>query len=443
MAIMQILSSNKNLSFVIKKNPQSGIFLKKIKMGMMFGYFPYESDVQNQNRYVIHFKDASDKISYKVHPDEQFEYLNSSKYNDARFINDAIQECLHSAREGKGVSAEYDVPAKHLIRINLVNTEYKTIDIFRRYFQDIEIRHDEVSKDNYAITFISEYPMSFQRIIMVVNLFGIFAQLNSPTYSYLTEDLIQKYIRIANEVDAPYFIKYLIKIRMCRSEKIFENNKADLERSERHTISMVYGDTHVARLNFIKNKLISPNGTDWKMNNSIIDIGTGIDYRYLKMFGEKIKEAGLMYYAIEIDFDARMRIQAGLKNRGWEDCVVIFESLADFMVYHNEYLTKESFDVICTEVLEHNEFEDAKKIVRTVLRKIKINNFIITLPNKSFNTFYAIDGMRHDDHKWEATVQDLHSLSALADGSGIGRHLEPVGDIVDGLPVTWAISFFK
>lgn len=434
MAIMKIRSGNKDLSYVIQKKPSSGLFVKSLKQGALFSYFPNYNGVQSTNEYIIYFKDASDKITYKIHPDEQFEYLNTSKYNDARFINDAIQEIMHAAREHKGDSGQYDVPSNHSIEVNLVNTQFKTIDIFRRYFPNIEMQATEVSKDNYNLKFTTEEKMTFQYFLQVINLFGIFAQLNSPVYSYLTEDLVKKYVRICNEIDAPYFIRYLIKIRMCRSTNTFESVKADLEKTARYKVEMQHGDTHENRITWIKN-IVS-------LDNSIIDIGTGIDYRYLKAFAPKLQAKGLTYYAIEIDFDARERIKAGIRTRGLEDAVEVYESLDEFLKFHNEYLKKETFTVICTEVLEHNEFEVAKTIVGQVAKNVDFDKFIITVPNAEFNQFYGLDGFRHDDHKWEATRDDVYKLCNKVQ-LGYQKIISNVGDTVNGVPVTFGLQVKK
>lgn len=429
MAILSIKSGNNNLSFVIQKNPASGLFSKSLKNGMLFAYYPIRDGKQSTNEYFIHFKDASDNVSYKRHPDEQFEYLNSSKYNDARFINDAIQSVLHSARESKGDSLEYDVVAEQEVYVNLCETEFKTIDIFQRYFDNVKIAYKEVSKDNFELTFSSTSTLSY--LLKVVNLFSIFATLNSPTYNYFTDDLIAKYVRIANDVDAPYFIKYLIKIRMCRSDNKFNNFKADLESSDRYKIAMTPGDTHQARIDWIK--------TIIQKDKAIIDIGSGIDFRYLKLFAPGLQSKGLQYFAIERDPDALARIKAGLKNRDLEDTVEVFESLDEFILYKNTFLGDQKFDVICTEVLEHNEFNEAKSLVKKVHEQIAYENFIMTVPNAGFNKFYGIDGFRHDDHKWEAEAGDILKLIPMDKNLS----LHNVGDVVDDIPVTFGMLLQK
>lgn len=429
MAILTIKSSNPNFSRIIQKNPASGLFTRSHKNGMLFGFFPNG----NESFYTVYFKDASDEITYKRHPDEQFEYLNSSKYNDARFINDTIQEVFHAARESKGDSKELDIVYLNKLVVNICETEFKTIDIFQRYFKDIVISYEEISKNNYKLSFVSNCTLSY--LLKVVNLFGIFATLNSPTYSYFTDDLIKKYVRIANDIDAPYFIRYLIRIRMCRSDNKFATFKEELERSSRYKITMTAGDTHDARIQWIKSNI--------SCDKPIVDIGSGIDFRYLKIFAPKLMEKDLQYYAIERDPDAVARIRAGIKNRGLEDNVQLFESLEDFLQYNKDYPIGK-VDVICTEVMEHNEFDEAKTLFRQIEKEVDYDKFLVTVPNSNFNQYYGLDGFRHDDHKWEATWENIIEMT-----SKWPKNIEKspiinwVGDVVDDSPVTFGITYFK
>lgn len=424
MAIMIIKSDNEKLSYALQKNPATGLLMKKHKQGCLFAYFPIVEGKTDEQTYVVYFKDSSEEISYKEHVDMSFEYLNNSKYNNARFVNDAIQELFYFTREN---DLAEDVPAKCSIEINLLETHFKTIDIFQRYFPAVSITHKQVSDNNYNIKFTSVGEMTMKDMFLTVNLFGIFASLNSSDYIYITQDLVRKYIRIANDINAPYFIKYLIKIRMCRSEKNFFEFKEELEKSATEEIKMLFGDTHQMRISWIKEMLDSP-------ANSIVDIGTGIDFRYLKIFAPILKTLDKKYYAIERDEDAIARIKAGIKNRALEDVVMVFESLDEFISYNQTYLNGEKFDVICTEVLEHNEKEQAKKIVNKVIKNIDFDKFIVTVPNEDFNKYYGLVGFRHDDHKWEAKEADLHAIMPKAKSQ-----IYAVGDMVDGVPVSFGV----
>jgi hypothetical protein len=411
------------------------MILRPNRAGYLFGYFPLKDGVTVENEYCIYFKDTSDVISYREHPkDEQFEYLSASKYNDARFITDAIQELLHTAREGvvlKEGETDYDVPSLHTMTVNLIGTDYKTFDIFKRYFTDIEIETTEVSKNNFKTTFSNKVPQTFSYFLSLVNLFAIFAVLNSENYTYITDEMIKKYLRFINKIDAPYFIRYLFKIRMLRGETKYKNNIEVLQQTEKYKIQMEFGDTHDMRINYVKNNLA--------IDLPIVDIGAGIDFRYMKAYTEHLQDAGLPYYVIEIDEDARERIRAASKNRGWHN-VEIFESLDDFLLQYSG----ERVNVLCTEVLEHNELSVAEKLVSQVVEKINYNTFVITVPNSDFNQFYGMSTeFRHNDHKWEMGAKDWDNfcLKALFPVASNGTTMvsSGVGDKVDDIPVSHGI----
>ena len=445
MAFTKLISSNKDLSWVLEKNPETGIVTKSCRQGFLFGFFPFVNNNTITNEYCIYFKDASDEMSYKPHPDASFEYLNASKYNSARFINDSIEEMLRSARENVHTylneGKDYDLPAFHTMFFNAVETQYKTIDIFQRYFKDkVSIQGEEITKNNYKITFKNEEPLTLSIFLSIINLFGIFAVLNSNDYTYLTDDMIKKYLRILNKIDVPYFIRYLFKVRLLRNPRRFEELVKDLSTTKLYnSLELTYGDTHDARIDWIKN------GID--LNHSIIDIGTGIDYKYLKIFAPLLQQKGLKYYAIEQNLDARERIKAGCKNRGLDN-VEIYETFDSFLeIYEND---SNKYLILCTEVLEHNELDEVESLLLKVLSKIKLHKFFITVPNHDFNKFYGFTNTekRHEDHKWEISEKEfIGFIDRILSPSQLINPLKTkysfnnyqIGDKIDGVGVSTAI----
>lgn len=261
MAFLKLKSSNKNLSWILEKNPETGIVVKSNRQGYLFGFYPLIDGVKETNQYCIYFKDASDEVSYKKHDDESFEYLSSSKYTNARFINDSIEELMRSAREGVHTyqerKEEYDIPAIHTIMFNMIETQYKTIDIFQRYFENIKITSEEIVKNNFRITFETIEPIVLSQFLCIVNLFGIFAVLNSNDFIYLHEGMTEKYLRILNKIDVPYFIRYLFKVRLLREPKKFEKCKQGLEQTNLYSnLTLTYGDTHDARIDWIFSQIV-------------------------------------------------------------------------------------------------------------------------------------------------------------------------------------------
>jgi len=102
MSIVQLKSNNEDFSFIIKKNPNSGLVAKDLKKGVVFGFFTKG----DENSFNIYFKDGSDEVSFPQYEGESFEYLNTSRYNSASFVVNAIYEMLRSAFK----SNEYNTP---------------------------------------------------------------------------------------------------------------------------------------------------------------------------------------------------------------------------------------------------------------------------------------------------------------------------------------------
>ena len=66
------ITYNNTIHYVLKKNPQSGMFSKDLRKGFVYGLY---SDDQT---YCVYFKDSETEISYRPY---DFEYLDSSRYN--------------------------------------------------------------------------------------------------------------------------------------------------------------------------------------------------------------------------------------------------------------------------------------------------------------------------------------------------------------------------
>ena len=81
MAFLQLRSTNPNFSFLLKKNPASSMIAKELRKGVLFGY--YSDAGQTFNAY---FRDAFNEISYPEYKDQEFEYVNSTRYSSAQFV---------------------------------------------------------------------------------------------------------------------------------------------------------------------------------------------------------------------------------------------------------------------------------------------------------------------------------------------------------------------
>ena len=102
MAYLQIKSDNPNLSYILMKNPETGMSLRNYRQGTFFGWFSDKNKTYN-----ILFKDGDDVVSFKKTNDEEFDYNDTKRYNSPLFIQGAVNEFLKHTTNGE--LSEFDI----------------------------------------------------------------------------------------------------------------------------------------------------------------------------------------------------------------------------------------------------------------------------------------------------------------------------------------------
>lgn len=385
--ILTLSSTNPKLSWVINKHPEK-VQLKTKDSGYFVSFF------EGEQKFVTVFKDSSIFNSYKVHVDESNNYVNTSRFYDARIISDAMKNLFNEVIKKK---SENDLPAFHSIEISALETQNKTIDIFSKYFkEDYEILYNE--KKNYysSVVIKTKKEKTLHDFLQLVNLFSITSTLNSKNYIYIDDSLVEKYVKMAVRLDVPYFVRYLMKIYFFTSEVKNQKFLGLLAESNNFKFNFQPGNTHNARIKFVLDKI--------KGQYPILDIGVGIDYQYLRRIAKIPK---VLYYGIEKDEEALFKIKRYIKNEKLEERCFIFESIEEFLA--SDY-TNKKFDIICTEVLEHNSLEEVSVILQQ-MKSLDFNKIVLTVPNGTFNQFYSMNSeFRHSDHKWEVSQIEFFEI---------------------------------
>ena len=97
MAFIQIESDNPQLSFLLRKNPASGMIVKQLRQGLLFGYYSHN----NPTQFNCWFKDHDSQVSYDA--DKEFEFNDVTRYSAATFVNNCFDEfltrCSHQRSE--------------------------------------------------------------------------------------------------------------------------------------------------------------------------------------------------------------------------------------------------------------------------------------------------------------------------------------------------------
>ncbi|MCM3627562.1 class I SAM-dependent methyltransferase [Paenibacillus glycanilyticus] len=386
MAIMQLKSTNPKFSYLIKKNPGAGMQIRSIRKGIAYGW--YTEDLA----YSIYFKDADNEVSYKENEQEQFEYLNVSRYNTQLFPLNAINEFFSAPYKTRH---EQDTEGyEHSFHINMIHVEWiRYIDLFEKHMRDCRFERQLLSSKSYSLTITTEN--SLYHLLHVVSVLCLFLAMSGNEYTDINDEVLDKYISSIQVIDAPFYIRSMFARSFLTSKTKFWKYKKALESTDRYAIDFEFGGTAFQRRNYI--------GSSLKFDKSVVDIGCGEGF-YAIPFAKKTEGS---YYAIDINEELLEIVgrKAGAKEI---DNIALYRSVAHFLEEYNG----ERVDIILTEVIEHMSEEEAKRFIQMICTHIDFDQFIITTPNADFNSYYELQHMRHDDHKWEMGQEEFRQWFA-------------------------------
>ncbi|NQX69817.1 methyltransferase domain-containing protein [Paenibacillus alba] len=407
MAVIQVKSTNPKFSFMIKKNPQSGLMLKSVRKGMTYGWYT------NDATFNVYFKDADNEVSYKQHEKDQFEYLNVSRYNTPLFPLNAINEYFSTPLK---VHNEQDIEGyEHSFFINMIHIELvRYVEFFEKHLKDFTFELTHQAHKSYSLTVTTR--KSLYQLLHVVSVLCLFLSMFGDEFIDISDSILDKYIKSVNVIDPPFYIRSLFVRNFLPSKDRFKTYKKELENTSRYDIQFDFGGTGLQRRNFIARAL--------PFNKAILDIGCGEGY-YAIPYASKIEDC---YYAIDINEELLEVVNRKAKSKEIDN-IITFHSIDHFLEQYNGELV----DVILTEVIEHMSENEAKALIEHVCKHVAFDHFIITTPNADFNQYYELTGFRHDDHKWEMgeeafrqwfkqiDVGDDHNLEFAAIGDGVNQ----------------------
>ncbi len=388
MAIASLKSKNPDLSFIISKNPETKLFGKQIRQGNAFGWFH-----ENDSRFNIYFKDGDDEISFKTKADEQFEFLNSTKFNSTIFVLSCINEFLKTtfnSNKYTDLSKEIKFDTGGFETEFFVNMMYisqeRNITLFQKYFTDYTIDYTHIVDKNYSISIKTN--KSIHELLNFVGLFSILQAIYNEDAIWLEDDYVKKWVKSLNVVNSPFFFRFVFKKNFLRSERLFNDLKTELEKSTTEKITFFFGDTWDHRFSAVESRL--------SMKHSVLDLGTG-EGRYATKLAPQLHN--FEYHAVDTDEVVLKDAERRIKNKAITNCF-FYNSIDNFLEYYEESSGK--VDCIMSEVIEHMKPKDAENLLLKILNSNVANNIIITTPDVRFNQFYSMSTeFRHEDHIFE------------------------------------------
>jgi len=418
MAIVQVSSTNPQFSFLIKKNPHSGMMLRSIRRGMAYGWYT------DERTYNVYFKDADNEISYKQHENENFEYLNVSRYNTPLFPLNAMNEFFTAPLK---VQDERDTDGyEHTFFINMIHIELvRYIEFFEKHLKDFTFDITHHAHRSYSLTVTTH--KSLYQLLHVVSVLCLFLSMFGNEYIDISDNILDKYIKSMNVIDAPFYIRSLFVRNFLSTRERFKKYIGELEKTDRYDIQFAFGGTALQRRNYISGALT--------FEKSILDVGCGEGF-YAIPFAGKIEGS---YYAIDINEELLEKVQRKAKAKEIDN-IVTFSSINHFLESYNG----EQVDVILTEVIEHMSQDEARQLIYQICTQVDFDNFIITTPNADFNHYYELSDFRHDDHKWEMGEQAFQQwMLDVIKETELHAEFVAVGDGVNNIQTTQGVILKK
>lgn len=420
MAILTIESTNPKLSWILSKNPETmkvagKPFERTLRKGKLYGWF---GGVETFPKFTLFFKDGDNEMSFSS---RDFEYMDTTRYVSPQIPLAMMTEALATAYK---TEQQEDVPASTRVRT--------TISVYPNLMERIT-RATGVKATQIGQSHVFRIEAVDTTVNGALNLLSIVCALaclhDEEIYLPMNEESVEKYIRVLKSSGADYHMWHMFLLRAVTSVQMFDKIKPLLNLEG---VTFQYGNSQLQRYTAVREALGSGTG------RTLYDVGCGELYYVQRMW---IEYAGIMAY----DCDEDVVAYGHKKLKRWpgaEDKVTLMplEVKADIV---EGMALNDDCDVLLTEVLEHMEKDDARKMLHAFVAS-DAGKIVVTVPNNDFNKHYGIpeNEFRHDDHKWEPSFADMVVLSnVLADTHHRKVTQGGIGDCVHGIYPSTLITF--
>ena len=413
MAFLIIESDNKDLSYVLVKNPDSGMAAKMLRDGVVYGWFNNES-------YHMYFDDdpASDSFN-----SNEFSYLGMSRFVSPVVYQQMISKLLHSAVMAHEASSEYDIESKNKIVLETVECKSKSMLGHLKKHLPVNVDYDyNEFIDAYKITFSHDKITLSELLNTTILSCLLMSGEDGVQMTQINDSFLLKYIGIINKLELPYFFRYLFSRNYLGNKQMFEKYGHLLETDN---IKLSRGDTSFQRLRSIEKML--------EHQYPLLDVGCGEGMYALNLS----KKSPFKYTAVDINEDLISILAKKAKSR---DLDIDVSNSIDNVNRNNVY------DILLVEVIEHMDINEAKKLVTDIRDTIDFNNMFITTPNKAFNVNYLLNEneYRHDDHSFEFNSSEFDQfISEIFDSNLFDLEIIDIGDTVNGVATTQGYKVTK
>lgn len=381
MAYLTIKSSNPELSWVLVKNPESGLYQSEVRRGEMLGWFP------SPTSYKLFFTDAEPhNPSFKTEASLNVgEVLSEVPHLD--FLGRPLRSALMGA-------SDKDVPAEQTLTFGLLHLTPRQVKFLEKTFKDWECQGKVLQYGNVEIT-LHHPAATLKSILEIYALICVFSYSRNNQEDSLAHDQLIKYFKLLTIEDFSFC--YVFK-NLIRTRREFQKLIPYLPQSiQGQPISYAFGPTQTQRFDLVYDFV-----HDRKKEIPMVDLGSNEGYTYAN-FLLRAKEIPETIF-VERDLSCIQKLERRIANEG-ASASVVSQDIAKFKY-------EDPCDCLLIEVIEHVPREEAKEMLINLRDNVNFYKLLITTPNKDFNKFYGMEDseMRHETHVHEYSPREFEEL---------------------------------
>lgn len=391
--LFQIRSNHPEFSYLISKNPESGMLIRKHKKGLLFGYYC-------ENCYNVYFRDRSGE-SYDG---EELGY--SSPVCVLGCLEELFKSCLNKPVERDAVGYE------HVIRIVMLKVEnIVTLEVLAQEFPQFGLVWDHIVSDCYQIRMGSVVCTLYQMLHFLKVVMGVVSGSNSDEYNR-DEQIVRSMVNSLNILDAPYYTRYLMAKYVVYDDEVFRKVEQDLNRTKTYqSLQIKYGDVPRQNLGFVIDHL--------KFDKPIIDLSG----EYVHVLSHKIGE--LEYSFVDVNGDQDVHDERPLRH-----------DLENAYQYQQiDQVKPPPFcDVIVSNAVEKMGSVQGIETLKYIQQHFNFDKMVIIMPNSLFNSHYHLEPgqVRNNSNLFEPTPDKFKEFLHETFGKKWKVEYHQIGDLVDG-----------
>lgn len=419
MGLLTLQSDNPRLSYALHKRPDQAL-CRKIKKGVATLWFT------NPETVLMYFVDEPCEVSFRLGRDSS--YIDLGPYASSLMYLNMISTFFKSAMSG----SPDDVPASVSLTFGCLVLAPAIEKWFQRLLSDVLVLEKETPEQRAGKVrlFLAPEPGTVKGLLQYATVMLFLNALCTGEMQCADEDSVLRHARTIAELDFPYYLrsKFVDKAISWR-EDIFKRARDLLQTSVRYKeLRLNLGGSQKQRGAFIREVLSRYHP------GTVLDVGCGEAYHARDI----LRRAE--YIGMDID--------EGVLARARERLSKVTDAGRKWSLHNNEGEAfaaardaeegGSSVAILCTEVIEHMEKEEARSLMERLLSQAWAETIIVTTPNATFNKHLPMsENFRHHDHHWEMTMEEFQEfLGRLGNRGGWKVAHHHVGDTVDGQGLT-------